>query len=117
MARFTRTGGEANSVAIRIARAYSNKDNIAICGYHGWHDWYLSSNLQNSENLNKHLMSNLKIKGVPKKLRNTVFSFEYNNFEQIKKIVETKNIGTIKMEVERNDKPKNNFSKSQKLSK
>ena len=54
-------------------------------------------------------MSNLKIKGVPKKLRNTVFSFEYNNFEQLKKIVETKNIGTIKMEVERNDKPKNNF--------
>ena len=109
MARFTRTGGEANSVAIRIARAYSNKDNIAICGYHGWHDWYLSSNLQNPENLNKHLMSNLKIKGVPKKLKDTVFSFEYNNFEQLKKIVETKNIGTIKMEVERNDKPKNNF--------
>ena len=41
MARFTRTGGEANSVAIRIARAAAGKDNIAICGYHGWHDWYL----------------------------------------------------------------------------
>ena len=40
MARFTRTGGN-NSVAIRIARAAAGKDNIAICGYHGWHDWYL----------------------------------------------------------------------------
>ena len=44
MVRFTRTGGEANSVATRIARAATGKDNIAICGYHGWHDWYLSSN-------------------------------------------------------------------------
>ena len=40
MARFARTGGEANAMAIRIARAHSKKDNVAICGYHGWHDWY-----------------------------------------------------------------------------
>ena len=42
MVRFARTGGEANSIAVRIARAISGKDNIAICGYHGWHDWYLA---------------------------------------------------------------------------
>ena len=46
MVRFARSGGEANAIAIRIARAASGKDNIAICGYHGWHDWYLSANLQ-----------------------------------------------------------------------
>ena len=80
MARFTRSGGEANSVAIRIARAYSGKDNIAICGYHGWHDWYLSSNLANKNNLNNHLMKSLSINGVPKNLKNTTFTFEYNNF-------------------------------------
>ena len=40
MVRFARTGGEANSIAIRIARAATGKDNVAICGYHGWHDWY-----------------------------------------------------------------------------
>ena len=57
MVRFTRTGGEANSVAIRIARAASGKDKVAICGYHGWHDWYLASNLSNADNLNSHLMS------------------------------------------------------------
>ena len=37
MARFTRTGGEANAVAIKIARAYTGKDGVAVCGYHGWH--------------------------------------------------------------------------------
>ena len=46
MARFCRSGGEANSVAIRIARAASGNDRVAICGYHGWHDWYLSANLK-----------------------------------------------------------------------
>jgi len=109
MVRFTRSGGEANSVAIRIARAASGKDNVAICGYHGWHDWYLASNLSNKNNLSQHLMNNVPIKGVPKYLKNSVFPFEYNNFMQIKKIVEKNNIGVIKMEVQRNHEPKNNF--------
>ncbi len=109
MVRFTRSGGEANSVAIRIARAASQKDNVAICGYHGWHDWYLSSNLNNSKNLDSHLMNNLPIGGVVKNLKNTVFPFEYNNFEQLEKIVSKKNIGTIKMEVSRLFKPKKKF--------
>ena len=109
MAKFTRSGGEANAVAIRIARACSGKDNVAVCGYHGWHDWYLSTNLSNKNNLNKHLMKNLNVYGVPKKLKNTVFNFEYNNFKQLENIVNTKNIGVIKMEVERNQPPKNNF--------
>jgi 4-aminobutyrate aminotransferase-like enzyme len=42
MARFARSGGEANAIAIRIARAATGKDKVAICGYHGWHDWYVS---------------------------------------------------------------------------
>jgi glutamate-1-semialdehyde aminotransferase len=41
MVRFARSGGEANAIAIRIARAASGSDEVAICGYHGWHDWYL----------------------------------------------------------------------------
>ena len=43
MVRFTRSGGEANAVSVRIARTYSKKQKILVCGYHGWHDWYLSS--------------------------------------------------------------------------
>ena len=46
MVRFARTGGEANAIAVRIARAVSGKDKVAICGYHGWHDWYLATNLK-----------------------------------------------------------------------
>ena len=118
MARFTRSGGEANAVAIRIARAASGKDNVAICGYHGWHDWYLSGNIENKNNLDTHLMPNVPTGGIPKNLKKTVFPFEYNNFKQLKKIVDENNIGVIKMEVQRNSKPKNKFlEKIKELSK
>ena len=56
MVKFARTGGEANSIAIRIARAAAGKDNVAFCGYHGWHDWYLATNLSGKGNLNTHLL-------------------------------------------------------------
>ena len=49
MAKFTRSGGEANTVAIRIARASTKKKNVAFCGYHGWHDWYLSANINSKK--------------------------------------------------------------------
>ena len=112
MVKLTRSGGEANAVAIRIARAASGKDKIAICGYHGWHDWYLSSNINKKNNLDSHLMANAPIGGVPKNLKDTVFPFEYNNFQQLKKITEQQNIGIIKMEVKRNIDPTNNFLKN-----
>ena len=111
MVRFARTGGEANSIAIRLARAFTKKDNVAVCGYHGWHDWYLSSNLMNKKNLEQHLLRNLSIKGVPKKLKGTVYPFKYNDLKQLKRIIRDKNIGVIKMEVVRNILPKNNFLK------
>ena len=81
MIKFARTGGEANAIAVRIARAAcsKNKQNIAICGYHGWHDWYLSANIKNKKNLDQHLLSGLSTKGVPKNLRGTVYPFNFNN--------------------------------------
>ena len=51
MVRFARTGGEANAMAVRIARAASGREKIAVCGYHGWHDWYLASNLGDNSRL------------------------------------------------------------------
>tara|TARA_Y100000590_G_scaffold436911_1_gene558002 strand:+ start:152 stop:2215 length:2064 start_codon:yes stop_codon:yes gene_type:complete len=113
MVRFARTGGEANSIAIRIARAASGKDNVAICGYHGWHDWYLSTNLNSPQknNLDSHLIKGLDIDGVPKKLKNTVFPFNYGDFSKLHRLVKNKNIGVIKMEVCRNTKPDTNFLK------
>ena len=107
--RFARTGGEAAAIALRIARAATGKDKVAICGYHGWHDWYLSANLSDSKNLNSHLMRNLPIKGVQKNLKNSAFVFDYNNFDQLKKIVSQNSIGTVIMEVSRNEPPKKNF--------
>jgi len=109
MVRYTRTGGEGNAVAIRIARAATGKDNVAICGYHGWHDWYLSSNLSGDDILSGHLLSGLDTAGVPKNLKNTVFPFHYNNYEELEDIVNRHNIGVIKMEVLRNIGPENNF--------
>jgi len=110
MVRFARTGGEANAIAIRIARAATGKDNVAICGYHGWHDWYLSVNHNSSgEDLSNHLLPGLATKGVPKNLKNSVFPFHYNDFEELKKLVDHQNIGVIKMEVERNYGPEENF--------
>ena len=111
MVKFARSGGEANAIAVRIARAATIKKNIAICGYHGWHDWYLSGKLNKSNNLESFLFSNLPIKGVPKNLKNTTYTFEYNNLVQLKKLISKKNIGIIKMEVARNEEPKNNFLK------
>lgn len=109
MARLARTGGEANAVAIRIARAASGKDKVAVCGYHGWHDWYLSANLGEDDHLAGHLLPGLEPKGVPKSLRGTVFPFNYNNYEELEILVNTQDIGVIKMEVVRNKGPEDNF--------
>ena len=51
MVRFTKSGGEAMSVAVRIARTYKKQDKILFCGYHGWHDWYISANIKIPINL------------------------------------------------------------------
>jgi glutamate-1-semialdehyde 2,1-aminomutase len=109
MARLARTGGEANAVAIRIARAASGKVKVAVCGYHGWHDWYLSANLGDDENLAGHLLPGLEPKGVPQSLRGTVFPFNYNNYDELEALVNAHDIGVIKMEVVRNKGPEDNF--------
>jgi glutamate-1-semialdehyde 2,1-aminomutase len=109
MARLARSGGEANAIAIRIARAASGKDKVAVCGYHGWHDWYLSANFGDGENLAGHLLPGLDPKGVPQSLRGTVFPFNYNNYAELENLVSTQDIGVIKMEVVRNKGPEDNF--------
>lgn len=113
MVRFARSGGEANAIAIRIARAASGKDKVAICGYHGWHDWYLSANLGDQDGLGGHLLPGLNPAGVPNYLKGTVFPFNYNNIEELRNIVEENpDIGCIKMEVSRNLGPEKGFLES-----
>ena len=109
MVRLARSGGEANAIAIRIARAVSGKDTVAICGYHGWHDWYLSANLDDDAGLDGHLLPGLQPNGVPRNLKGTVFPFNYNNYTELEDLVNAQDIGVIKMEVVRNMGPEDNF--------
>jgi glutamate-1-semialdehyde 2,1-aminomutase len=109
MTRLARTGGEANAIAIRIARAASGKDKVAFCGYHGWHDWYLSANLGDDSNLDGHLLPGLEPKGVPNKLKGTMLPFNYNNIEELEMLFANHDIGVIKMEVSRNVEPEDGF--------
>lgn len=109
MARFARSGGEANAIAVRIARAATGKDTVAICGYHGWHDWYLSANLADEGSLGGHLLPGLEPNGVPQGLRGTVLPFSYNRFDELQALVDNHDIGVIKMEVVRNLGPEGDF--------
>ena len=72
MVRYARSGGEAMALAVRVARAHTNRDIVLFSGYHGWEDWYLSSNLQSRKNLNNHLLKNLVPAGVPNSLKNNL---------------------------------------------
>jgi len=87
MVRYARSGGEAMSLAIRIARAYTGREKIAFCGYHGWTDWYLAANLGADHSLDGHLMPGLSPAGVPISLRETAFPFHFNQIDQLKEIV------------------------------
>tara|TARA_Y200000002_G_scaffold382450_1_gene399553 strand:+ start:2041 stop:3345 length:1305 start_codon:yes stop_codon:yes gene_type:complete len=111
MAKFARSGGEANAISIRIARAATKRDHIAICGYHGWHDWYLSVNLKDKNKLSNHLLPGLKPKGVPKKLAGITHPFRYGDFNELVKISKKYNLAAIKMEVGRGSLPDKIFLK------
>lgn len=104
-AKFARTGGEINAIAIRIARAASGRNEVAICGYHGWHDWYLSANLSGHSNLNEHLLPGLNPIGVPGELAGLTHALRYNSFEDLEILDQNKNIGVLMMEVMRSVEP------------
>jgi glutamate-1-semialdehyde 2,1-aminomutase len=109
MVRFARSGGEADAIAVRIARAASGKDKVAICGYHGWHDWYLAANLSDDTGLSGHLLPGLEPNGVPVGLRGTVFPFNYNCYDELEALANAHDFGVIIMEVSRNQGPAGNF--------
>ena len=88
MVRYAKTGGEACTIAVRIARAFSRKDKVAFCGYHGWGDWYLASNLVDDKNLDGQLLPGLEPRGVPAGLTNSAIPFMYGDIEGFKHLVE-----------------------------
>lgn len=72
MVRFGKNGSDATTAAIRLARAYTQRDHIAVCGYHGWQDWYIGST---SRNL-----------GVPASTQRLTHKFSYNNINSLHEI-------------------------------
>lgn len=69
MVRFGKNGSDVTAGAIRVARAYTGRDRVAVCGYHGWQDWYIGSTLRN--------------KGVPQAVRDLTHTFPYNDLDAL----------------------------------
>jgi len=111
--RYAKAGGEAMALASRIARAHTNKDIILFCGYHGWHDWYLSANLANKNALDDLHIPGLEPLGVPKGLAGTNLPFHYNNIDEFYALMDKHkdNIAAVVIEPIRNDYPKDDFLK------
>jgi glutamate-1-semialdehyde aminotransferase len=97
---------------VRIARAYSGKSTVAFCGYHGWHDWYLSANLAEDAALDGHLLPGLMPAGVPRGLAGSARPFAYNDREELVKILMDGDVGVIFMEVRRGSEPDPGFLES-----
>ena len=113
-ARFTRAGGEAMASAVRVARAITGRSAVAVCGYHGWSDWYLAANLAEGDALGGHLLPGLEPAGVPVELAGTTFTFRYNHPEELAAIVANQGarLAAIVMEPMRYDAPQPGFLES-----
>ncbi len=111
MVRYARSGGEAMSIAVRIARAHARRDKVAFSGYHGWTDWYLAANLGESTALDGHLLPGLDPTGVPRELRGSALPFHYNRIDELKQIVDRAGgeLGAIVMEPRRDEPPAPGF--------
>lgn len=72
--RFGKNGSDATSGAIRIARAFTGRDRVAVCGYHGWQDWYIGSTARNL--------------GVPQATRDLTHSFVFNDADSLKAVLD-----------------------------
>ncbi len=97
MVRFGKNGSDATTGAIRLARAATDREHLAVCGYHGWHDWYIGSTPRNL--------------GVPKSTQQLTHKFEYNNLASLEKIFKRyKNqVAAVIMEPMSYEEPKDNF--------
>lgn len=109
--RYARGGGEAMSMAVRIARASTGKSGIAFCGYHGWHDWYLAANINATNALDGHLLPGLQPKGVPRELAGTSVPFQYNDWDSFEAAIAAlgENFAAVVMEPMRSQFPRGNF--------
>jgi len=94
MIRFSKTGADVTSAAVRLARAYTNRDKVLCCGYHGWHDWYIGASSRND--------------GVPQAVRDLTHIFDYNDLQAVVDLID-KDTACIILEPTIFEKPKDNF--------
>jgi glutamate-1-semialdehyde 2,1-aminomutase len=97
MVRFGKNGSDATSGAVRISRAFTGKDHVLVCGYHGWQDWYIGSTARN--------------KGVPEATRKLTHSFQYNDINSLTKLFQEykDNVAAVILEPVNVYAPKDNF--------
>lgn len=116
MVRFGRSGGEAMAIAVRIARAATGRDCVAICGYHGWHDWYLAANLASDTALDGHLLPGLSPAGVPRALAGTTLPFHFGNDAELDGILRAHGteLAAVVMEPVRYEDPQPGYLESVK---
>ncbi|WP_296804213.1 aminotransferase class III-fold pyridoxal phosphate-dependent enzyme [uncultured Methanobrevibacter sp.] len=97
MVRFVKNGGDATTAAIRLARAYTGRDLVALSGYHGMHDWSIGSTENN--------------KGIPKDISNLTKTFEYNNIKSLEELFNQypNEIGAVILEPIQANGPKDDF--------
>ena len=107
--RFTRSGGEATTLAVRLARAFSGKNTVLFSGYHGWHDWYLSAAFKHK--LGNHLLPEIPIAGVPEALADTSHPFEYGDSSNFLDILNANkdSVGVVILEPMRYSEPDRDF--------
>jgi glutamate-1-semialdehyde 2,1-aminomutase len=72
--RISKTGADVTSAAIRVARAFTGRKKVLCCGYHGWHDWYISVTSRNS--------------GIPEEVRELSATFDYNDLQSVKEALD-----------------------------
>ena len=103
MVRFGKNGSDATSAAIRLARAYNQKEHLAVCGYHGWQDWYIGSTTRDL--------------GVPQATKALTHSFQYNNIDSLNALFEQypQQISAVILEPMNVEYPKDNFLAKVKL--
>ncbi|MCX6169058.1 MAG: aminotransferase class III-fold pyridoxal phosphate-dependent enzyme [Ignavibacteriales bacterium] len=92
--RYSKTGADATSAAVRIARAYTGKNKILCCGYHGWHDWYIAVTARNH--------------GIPEAVQATSYTFNYNDIDSVKNSIDD-DVAAVILEPVVFTEPKDNF--------
>ena len=107
MVRYTKGGGEACSVAVRIARGTTGRDKILFCGYHGWNDWYQAANFGVDPTSGEYPFAGIEPTGVPKGLANSLFPFVYGDLAMLTALLEKYKgeVAGIIMEPARSENP------------